>query len=155
MAHSCVNKHGRFAQGWSFERNVILNFSARRWHIPWQQQTTAPIWHTSIQSDPCFFLSCMPESAESSYRPENEWGRWLNLPTSRQSHFWHLQFTWRSSLIPPCWAGGRREESCWKAIKERSIGSAAFGAQWNIGCFCSNTEDEAADLWSALQIFTN
>lgn len=52
-----------------------------------------------------FWAACLRVQRAVRGQRMNEAAGWTkSLLTCCQSHFWHLQLTWRSRLIPPCWA---------------------------------------------------
>lgn len=164
MAYSCVNKHGRFAQRQSFGRNVALNFRNCRRHV-----------HSPGSSRPrqrfgANLFRVIPVSLNWMGRVKwvgmsQKWKRQVAEPAAYQhltkaisdSSNSHEGAVW----FPPGEPRQEREGSCWKAIKERSIGSAAFWSSaeqsplllqhWRWGCSSPGCSPDLKrwDSWSS------
>lgn len=140
MGYSCVNKHGMFAQGQSFGRNVILNCSDCRWHMhsPGSGRPQLHLGAHILRGIPVI-LSSVPASAESGYVPKMTKAGGLNqqLTSTSPKPFLTVTIQTKKLVSPP---GEMRQEKreAVQAIKAASIGSAALGAQRNRACFSSN-----------------
>lgn len=136
MGYSCVNKHGMFAQGQSFGRNVILNCRDCRWrmHSPGSGRPQLHFGAHIFKEGPCHSKRRVGEKAVMAPKGLKKGGWTSSLLTPHQSHLWLLQFRWRS-LFPPPVSWGRR--------KKRANAGDQRGIDW---VYCSRIPAEQSLL---------